>query len=260
MTTMLSAIRRRLTYANVAVTLVLVFAMSGGAYAASRYVITSTKQIKPSVLKALQDKAGPAGAPGVKGETGAGGTAGAAGANGTNGANGQSVTSAEFSGSKGGCKVGGSEFTAANGKTFACNGKEGKEGKEGPPGPLLETLPAGKTLRGAWSAASLAVEEKALLGAYNGVATTSVSYDFPLSGKPEAHFIKVGEAPPAGCAGSVKEPGAEEGNLCVFAAVEVNTPAEVTLPEDPTIGFYVSALANEKGPMLMNGSWAVTGE
>jgi hypothetical protein len=48
---MLSKLRRRLTYANVAVTLALVFAMSGGAYAASRYVITSIKQISPKVVK-----------------------------------------------------------------------------------------------------------------------------------------------------------------------------------------------------------------
>lgn len=47
---MFSRIRKRLTYANVAMTMALVFAMSGGAYAAKKYVITSTKQIKPSVL------------------------------------------------------------------------------------------------------------------------------------------------------------------------------------------------------------------
>lgn len=40
---MIGFIRKRLSYANVAVTLALVFAMSGGAYAASRFVITSTK-------------------------------------------------------------------------------------------------------------------------------------------------------------------------------------------------------------------------
>jgi hypothetical protein len=34
--------------------LALVFAMSGGAYAASRYVITSTKQISLEVLESLK--------------------------------------------------------------------------------------------------------------------------------------------------------------------------------------------------------------
>jgi hypothetical protein len=44
-------IRRHVTYADVAATLALVFAMSGGALAAKHYLLTSTKQIKPSVLK-----------------------------------------------------------------------------------------------------------------------------------------------------------------------------------------------------------------
>jgi hypothetical protein len=45
--------RRRLTYANVAATLALVFSMSGGALAASHYLIKSTKQISPKVLKSF---------------------------------------------------------------------------------------------------------------------------------------------------------------------------------------------------------------
>ena len=40
---MIGLIRKRLTYANVAMTLALVFAMTGGAFAAKHYVITSTK-------------------------------------------------------------------------------------------------------------------------------------------------------------------------------------------------------------------------
>jgi hypothetical protein len=76
-----SAVRSRLTYANVVATLALVFAMSGGALAASHYLINSTKQINPKVLGALRGKGaegppgkngapGPAGAPGPEGATG----------------------------------------------------------------------------------------------------------------------------------------------------------------------------------------------
>src|ERR1700684_3983135 len=67
---MLSALRSRVTYANVTATLALLFAMTGGAYAAKAYLITSTKQIKPSVLKSLQGKAGAKGAHGAPGATG----------------------------------------------------------------------------------------------------------------------------------------------------------------------------------------------
>ncbi len=60
---MSGAIRSRMTYANVIATLAMVFAMTGGAYAAKKYLITSTKQIKPSVLSQLKGKAGSAGPP-----------------------------------------------------------------------------------------------------------------------------------------------------------------------------------------------------
>jgi hypothetical protein len=71
--------RRRLSYANVTATLALVFAMSGGALAANHYLINSTKQISPKVLKKLR---------GLKGPTGPGGKTGAAGATGATGATG----------------------------------------------------------------------------------------------------------------------------------------------------------------------------
>jgi hypothetical protein len=81
--------RKRISYANVAATLALVFAMSGGALAATHYLINSTKQINPKVLKALKGKTGatgPAGAPGVKGETGPKGEPGPKGETGAAGA------------------------------------------------------------------------------------------------------------------------------------------------------------------------------
>ena len=70
---------KRLSYANVAATLALVFSMTGGAMAANHYLISSTKQIKPSILKKLKGNngksgktgaTGPAGTAGTKGETG----------------------------------------------------------------------------------------------------------------------------------------------------------------------------------------------
>ena len=63
--------RRRFTYANVAATLALVFAMSGGAVAASHYLINSTKQINPKVLRTLRGARGATGATGSSGATGA---------------------------------------------------------------------------------------------------------------------------------------------------------------------------------------------
>jgi hypothetical protein len=70
---------RTLSYANVVATLALVFALGGGsAYAAKHYLISSTKQIKPSVIATLRAHVGS----GQTGATGAGTTAGSSGSSG----------------------------------------------------------------------------------------------------------------------------------------------------------------------------------
>ncbi|HLW94187.1 MAG TPA: hypothetical protein VKS25_02305 [Solirubrobacteraceae bacterium] len=85
--------------------------LAGGAWAASRYLITSTAQIKPSVLATIEKSArdtakwargiagavgppGPAGAPGAAGLAGAQGPAGPAGVAGATGATGAADTEA----------------------------------------------------------------------------------------------------------------------------------------------------------------------
>ncbi len=78
--------KRSLNYANVTATLALVFSMSGGALAANHYLISSTKQIKPSVLKSLKGNAGANGAPGATGPAGPAGPSGSAGSQGKEGA------------------------------------------------------------------------------------------------------------------------------------------------------------------------------
>ncbi len=128
--------RRRFTYANVGVTAALVFAMGGGAFAAThsghnakhKYVISSTKQISPPVLKQLKGKAG---SQGKTGEPGKGGEPGKAGASGAAGTAGQSVTVAAVGAGNANCAFGGSSFTGLGGPAFACNGKEGAKGVPG---------------------------------------------------------------------------------------------------------------------------------
>jgi hypothetical protein len=83
--------RSRITYANVAATLALVLSMSGGALAASHYLINSTKQINPKVLRQLK------GANGKAGLRGAGGAAGAPGATGEKGERGAPGPSHSYS-------------------------------------------------------------------------------------------------------------------------------------------------------------------
>ncbi|HEY1450886.1 MAG TPA: hypothetical protein VGF47_08025 [Solirubrobacteraceae bacterium] len=83
--------RRHLNYANVVATLALLFAMSGGALAAKHYLVNSTSQINPKVLKKLKagggkpGTAGPLGATGVKGATGPQGATGPVGKTGDTG-------------------------------------------------------------------------------------------------------------------------------------------------------------------------------
>jgi hypothetical protein len=86
---MFSAISRRLSYANVPATLALLFSMSGGALAARHYLINSSKQINPKVLKALKGSNGRNGSNGAKGTTGPQGAKGEAGPTGKEGPSGK---------------------------------------------------------------------------------------------------------------------------------------------------------------------------
>jgi hypothetical protein len=273
---MLSAMRKRFTYTNVAVTLALVFAMSGGAYAASRYVITSTKQIKPSVLKSLAGKtgpAGPAGPAGVAGSTGPPGPQGPAGSAGANGSPGESVTSAAV-GKGANCKEGGAKFTVGSGASaYACNGEKGKQGEPGEPGAPGEPwavggLPAGATETGVWSAGAPET-------ATGLPVLTPLSFPVPLAARLDeahVHFMEVGAASTEECPGTVEEPKAASGNLCVYAELtEGMASGRVITP-----GFAAFFTKNEVGALksgaelivvtngeatrhLEDGSWAVTG-
>jgi Collagen triple helix repeat (20 copies) len=112
---------------NIVAWLALFVALSGTSMAASHYIITSTKQIKPSVLRQLRGAKGARGAPGAMGAAGAKGATGAQGPAGASGAMG----SAGAKGEKGTTGMVGKEGPEG------LEGKEGPEGKEGTSGTAL---------------------------------------------------------------------------------------------------------------------------
>jgi hypothetical protein len=127
-----------LTYANVVATMALVFSMTGGALAAGHYLINSTKQINPKVLKKLH---GAKGAHGARGATGATGAVGATGALGATGAGG----SAGKEGKEGKQGPQGIPGTATNTGATGVTGPTGSQGETGVTGATGATGPAGST-------------------------------------------------------------------------------------------------------------------
>jgi Collagen triple helix repeat (20 copies) len=259
---MLSWITRRLTYANVTMTLALVLAMGGGALAAKHYVISSTGQISPKVLKKLAGKrgrpgpAGPAGERGPQGpmgEKGANGVNGINGKDGSNGANGESVTNTAVPTSSTSCgKLGGAEFKVGAGTpTFACNGKEGPSGINGKsikvePAPLGQCKNGGVLVEVEGSGTSTPVcngengtggSGGTETGAWGWTTTgefkaglDEISFTNALLAAPTAHYVtheeQESKTAPSQCTGTAEAPSAESGNLCVYESkFRVGAPA-----------------------------------
>lgn len=279
---MFKTLRRRFTYANVAMTLALVFAMTGGAYAAKHWIITSTKQIKPSVLKQLKGARGPAGPAGPAGPTGPAGvngkdgTPGEKGAKGDPGAPGESVSMKQAAVSE--CKgEGGVAFTVAGKTQAACNGSPWTAGG---------TLPSGKTETGTW----------VVSGPGNELVYVPVSFTIPLAEGIEAskvHYVdhkdkeivknskgEYEEVAPTNCPGTAGEPQAQPGQFCIYETETTGlneptftdgekgpVPAAVFQPggntTNPGTGktgavIYFGFISS--GLNAGNGTWAVTAE
>ena len=274
---MFSAMRKRLRVspATVIAGLALVFAMTGGAYAAKKYLITSTKQISPSVLKSLQGKAGPAGANGVQGPAGPAGPqgpAGTAGAKGDAGAAG-SQGSVGLKGERGATGPQGEEGPQGE------NGKNGATGPAGSPWSSGGKLPSGSTETGTW-----AVTQQA------GLAMDEISFSVPLAVAPQANFVSRAElnsgAAVANCPSTGAELAAEDppkatpGNLCVYAYIqeggefgailhpfltlqsgEYRARLEVGASKvGATPEFACGEFAETETPCRQAGVWAVTAE
>jgi hypothetical protein len=248
---MFSLLRKRFGVPGVIAVMALVFAMVGGAWAAKKYVITSTSQIKPSVLNQLKGKtgpAGPAGLAGAKGDTGAQGPVG------------KSVT--------GPTGVTGSTGPTGTGAT----GPTGVTGPDGSPWAVGGTLPVNATLGGAWS-----------FGPAKTIGDAAISFSIPLvapldanhvhyinpAGK-EVHLGESGlvEEVSTACLGSATAPSANSGHLCVYGAStnatlfvseSIHNPGEGLAGPAGTgkTGAWIRALGGAE--VIGHGVWAVTG-
>jgi hypothetical protein len=261
---LLSVIRKRLCYANVVATLALVFAMSGGALAAGHYLLTSTSQVSPKVLKALKGKKGAAGPVGAAGAQGPKGEAGANGGPGAPGAKGE---------------------PGPKGETGA-PGTPGTAGKEGSPWTAGGTLPAGKSETGAWEGSGGPGIE-----GVDSARVVLASFAIPLPAPPTIYVVGVeegqgeakenekpkkrneerkekGEAEipltiPADCNGNAAKPEATNGDLCVFVQSDQNVnlfPLGLPINKLITTAGVVTNLDVfdfEEG-FYLAGTWAVT--
>jgi hypothetical protein len=248
---MIQSLRRRVNATTVIAVFALVFAMTGGAYAAKKFLITSKGQISPNVLKSLKGAAGAKGANGAAGTPGATGPAGPAGATGPAGPAG----TAGAAGAKGE------------------NGKDGAKGEQGIPGTtgFTDTLPSKKTEMGTWTAS----QENINFG-----STSAISFPIPLTeglGAADVHIQPQGEEAEeaekveefeAVCPGSAETPKANAGNLCIYVGREVSLDVQEVIkpsslaPEQGTgVGGAIirtSPLGEEAATEFAWGDWAVT--
>ena len=220
--------------ASVLALVALVFAVTGGAYAAGNgggggsgqgagrataFVAKSKSKKKSSVGKpgprgpagvaGATGPAGPAGAAGAKGETGPAGANGTNGKDGNNGVGtegkaGTGATTKSFTGvMKVGseeCTEGGLEVKSASGTSLVCNGEKGAQGN---PAQFPETLPAGRSQTGTWT--MTITNNKYEEGGevyYTGFA--NISYPIPVSAVPtNVEVLPPGGGDTANCPGTL---------------------------------------------------------
>lgn len=277
--TMFSMLRNRLGVPGIISVIALVFAMMGGAYAASdngggNATASAKKKAAPQRgprgpkgAKGDPGPAGPQGLPGANGAAGAKGDAGAngatgakgdPGAKGADGADGDSVVLVNESPTS--CADGGFtyEVEGSGEENEVCNGEAGETG-------FTATLPPGKTETGSFGALVEAIappDPSNALGA--------ISFAIPLAqpiGETHVHMINPGDTVPSECnSGTPAAPKAAPGALCIYNSPASGVPASGVYkssgffePGASVAGAVVVGSGELAGPPFFMGTYAVTG-
>jgi Collagen triple helix repeat (20 copies) len=224
----------------------LVFALMGGAYAASQ-----SKVVKgPRGKTGKTGKTGPQGPAGPAGLAGAPGAKGDAGPQGVPGKEGASVEVTELAAP---------ECQGRNGAEVkpkgTASGVEVCEGEEGSPWTAGGTLPQGATETGAWTFTG----SEAQAGSVGGVLVP-ISFTIPLTAPLDSSHVHFGSG--GGCTGEVNNPTAPSGELCVYGFSTASSTSIFELEFGTEGAGAAGALLFFGGVVdgtFGNGSWAVTG-
>lgn len=261
----LAPLRNRFGIPGVISVIALVFAMFGGAYAASNSGQDGGKAAaRAKTKKGPRGPRGPAGPAGPQGAVGPMGPAGPAGTQGGAGASGVSATTASFSGEKGGCTAGGVEVKSASAPTLICNGSEGDPGTPGPEGDpwVAGTAPSGKVMKGTW------VLPPATASDAGEFFYTAISTGVPINALNElSEPLAIFSGAPF-CLGSAEDPEPPAhpvteqllpGAVCVYTAVGSNiSPSNGNGKLRSSGGGAVAAFTSDAaGPVSGYGSWAM---
>ncbi len=281
------SLRNRFGIPGVISVIALVFAMLGGAYAASNNgggKATASAKAKrgPRGPKGATGPAGAQGPAGANGKDGAAGKDGSAGIQGSQGLPGKSVAVNNYSGPEcAGSEEGATVEVAGEPATkkYVCDGEEGSPGSPGSPWTAGGTLPGGATETGVWVVAKSGAD-----GA--GGMLAPISFTIPLAAPlegAEVHYINPAgkevrideeeaellEFTSTACLGTVDAPSATSGNLCIYAHKNTGlTYSDLIHKASSSGGSFEGGSAGVSGAIIPsvsgetfigNGSWAVTG-
>lgn len=236
---MLAKLRSRLTYANVMATFAVFIALGGSSYAALR---VTGRDVPKNALTGAD----------IKNLTGKDVR--------NNSLTGKDVKRLTSSDVTNGRLL--AEDFAAGQLPRGDKGDQGERGAEGPagqPGASFDTvLPSGKTLRGVYELTDFAANGNEFTG-------DSVTYAAALPANPVVHEIPSGSTPPVECPGTVANPQAARGHLCVYESTNFTANRESldafinsANTAEGKFGFHLFIGAVNGGAYSSLGTWAVT--